>query len=189
MSEPTPIPPAQPNIGPVTARELESQASEGQGPVTEAPVQQEYYMTEVRERWYFPDKITYIEFKKLLEGGKAEFERRTQKDAILERRTQNVRIGMDPAAERHELIRTCVTDWNLIRGGQLVPFNVKNLNDWLRVADPGMVEELAKAIRKLNPWLGGEPTIQEIDDQIAELHELRAQLVEKEQQNLSSDSR
>ena len=83
-------------------------------------------------------------------------------------------------SERHELIKACVVGWNLTRGGQPVPFNQVNLNDFLTLTDPTIVEGLEKAIRKANPWLLGEMSVADIDKEISNLQEMREVAAKRE---------
>lgn len=136
------------------------------------------------QKWFFPDGKQYIEFKRLNEGEKTRFQQQTNRDITLERQSGNARVKMDPASERHALIEASVTGWNLRRGGEDVPFSKgspgSNLGQWLQVANPVHVERLEFEIRKANPWLQAEMTVEEIDKQIADLTELRTQAVERE---------
>ncbi len=135
-------------------------------------------------KYFFPDGITFLELKAMNEGEKSKFQKETQRDLVLEKNSGNARFKMDPATERHELIKSSVVGWNLTRNGVPVPFDNKGranpLNDFLELADPKVVEEIELAIRKLNPWLLNELTVTEIDNQIEELKELREVAVERE---------
>ena len=87
---------------------------------------------------------------------------------------------MDAAQERHELIRTCVTGWNLYRGGSPIPFGERALKDFLELTDPRLVEDLEKAIRKANPWLLGEMSSEDIQKEIDNLEEMKKVAEERE---------
>jgi hypothetical protein len=89
-------------------------------------------------------------------------------------------MKMDQAQERHELIRTCVTDWNLYRGGQPIPYSEKALKDWLELTNPKLVEDLEKEIRKINPWLLGEMSSEDIQREIDSLNEMLVVAQERE---------
>lgn len=146
-----------------------------------APVSQgNYWGFQQLERFTFPDGITFIEFKVMNEGDKVAFQKRTSRDLVLNR-AGDARMKMDAGGERHELIRTCATGWNLVRGdNELVPFSTRVLDQWLDVADPRLVEKLELAIRKANPWLLGEMSSEDIKKEIENLEEMLKVAEERE---------
>lgn len=140
----------------------------------EVAVQANYFGFQAREQFTFPDGITYIEFEKMNEGSKRRFQDKTSRDLVVERQSGNARMSVLQGTERHELIKACVTDWNLIGpGGTPIAFTKQLLDQWLSVADPMIVEDLEKAIRKANPWLLAEMTVADIDREIENLQEMR----------------
>jgi len=143
-------------------------------------VQQDYFGFSASDKFFFPDKMTYIEFTKMNEGKKKDYQDKTSKDLVLERTSGNARMTVLQGSERHELIKACVVGWNLTRGGQPVPFNQVNLNDFLTLTDPTIVEGLEKAIRKANPWLLGEMSVADIDKEISNLQEMREVAAKRE---------
>lgn len=148
----------------------------------------DYFGFQATERYTFPDGLTWLEFQVMNEGQKLKFQKATGRDIVLNR-AGDARMRVDPGAERHELIKTCVVDWNLSRGGQLVPFNMKSLSDFLQLADPKIVENIENAIRKANPWLLGEMSASDIRRQIEELEEQEKQALEREAGERSSGSK
>jgi len=145
-------------------------------------VQHDYFGFTHTEKFYFPDGITYFEIQKMNEGQKSKFQKSTQRDLTLEKGSGNAKFSMDPARERHELIKSSVISWNLTRGGQPIPFDARGraIQDFLDLGDPQIVEDIELFIRKLNPWLLNDLTVEEIDKQIQELQELRVTVEEKE---------
>lgn len=142
--------------------------------------QQDYFGFQHIEQYVLPDGISYFELQAMNEGQKSKFQKVTQRDMILEKGSGNARFRIDPAVERHELIIASVTGWNLRRGEQAMMFSERNLKEFLQLANPKIVEGLELAIRKLNPWLLADATVEEIDKQIEELQELRVIAVERE---------
>lgn len=153
------------------------------------PAQADYFGFQEFETFTFPDGQSWIQFQKLNEGLRARFQKSSSRDLVLERGSGNARMKVDPAADRHALIIASCTDWNLKRQGQPVLFSERNLKEFLTLANPVVVEDLEKAIRKANPWLMGEMTVEDIDKEIENLQELRAELVEREAGKLSSSDR
>lgn len=160
---------------------------------TSAPQPDDYWGFGDTRKWFFPDGVQWIEFKVMNEGEKTKFQRETSRDITLMRNTGDARVKVDAATERHQLIETCVTDWNMYRQGSAVPFSKTGpgatLQQWMQVADPELVAKLEFEIRKANPWLQAEMTTEEIDKQISDLKELREQAEKREQGEASSSSR
>lgn len=153
-----------------------------------APQQDNYWGFYATERFWFPDKVTFIEFKVMSEGDKVKFQSKTSRDVILNR-AGDARLRMNQGSERHELIKTCATAWNLVRGDEIVPFSERILQQWLDVADPKIVEDLELAIRKANPWLLGEMTSEDIQKEIDNLEEMLKVAKEREAGEASSSNR
>jgi len=165
------------------------------GPGVDLPVQKQvdYFGFAETSRYTFPDGVTFFELKAMNEGEKSKFQKMTQRDLVLEKGSGNARFKMDPATERHELIKASVVGWNLMRNGTPVPFEqtgrANPLNDFLELANPKVVEEIELAIRKLNPWLLNDMSVEDIDKQIEELQDLRKVAVEREAGEASSSNK
>jgi hypothetical protein len=148
--------------------------------------QVDYFGVDERHRFDLPDGKSWIEFKVLNEGEKSEWEKSTQGDVVFERNSGNARMRPNSADARHKLITLAVTDWNLKRRdkqtGRMEQVSIAHgLRDWLRYTNPKLVVDLEAAIRKQNPFLIVDLTIEEIDKQIEELQEQRKLLVERQQ--------
>lgn len=154
-----------------------------------ASTQVDYFGFQAQERYVLPDGKSWIEVKILNEGDKAKFQKRTQRDVVLERGSGNAKFKMDPSEERHELIRASVTDWNLTRNDVPIPFGKRPLDDFLTLANPKVVEDLESFIRKLNPWLAGEMSVEDIDAEIARLEELKKDIQARDAGEEYSSSR
>jgi hypothetical protein len=147
---------------------------------TEVVQQADYFGFQETRRFVFPDKISYIEFTVMNEGRKAEFQKRTNKDLIMERQSGNARMKVDPGGDRWALIIASCTGWNLKRMGEMVPFAERNLREWLELANPKLVEDLEKEIRKANPWLLAEMSSEDIQREIDNLTEMLEAAKERE---------
>jgi hypothetical protein len=161
-----------------------------------------YYSFDERERWYFPDGIQWIEFKKLTEGDRARYLKATRSDVHLNQKSGEARIPFDQSADRRELLLASITDWyiaSFVTGRpQLVPFQPTTnssgkpvlggvVSQWIQSANPEILASLEKAIRKYNPWLLNEMSVEQIDKEIADLQELRvaAEKREEEERNFA----
>jgi hypothetical protein len=144
----------------------------------------EYWGTDERFR-YELEGGQFFECKVMNEGDKTKFQKSTNQDLTIGR-DQTAKIKMDPASERHQLIKASVVGWVLYKDGLVVDFNTRILEQWLQVAPPKIVEDLEFVIRKNNPWMQAEMTTEEIDKEIERLYELRKQVVEREAGEVSS---
>lgn len=152
----------------------------------EQQVYADYWGVDERERYYFPDGVQYIEFKIMNEGDKVKFQKLTNQDIVLSRRDDSARMKIDAATERHTLIKTCVTGWNMYTKNQPVAYSPQMLEKWLQVAPPKLVEELEKAIRDANPWMLDEMEPEDIDKEIDRLLELKKQVIDRKAGETSS---
>jgi len=145
-----------------------------------------YWGTDEKHKHYLPDGVQYFEFKIMNEGDKSKFQKLTNTDLVVDR-NNTAKVKMDPVAERHTLIETSVCDWYLYTpktkdpGSEMVlaTFNTAMLKSWLQVAPPKIVEDLELAIRKANPWMQAEQTVEMIDEEIERLHDLRKAAIER----------
>jgi hypothetical protein len=158
-------------------------------PVNENPAFEDYWGFEDKTRWYFPDGKQWIEHKRMNEGDKAKFQRKTTKDFIVERQSGDARMKVDPAAERWELLKTCVVDWFIYRNGRPEPFSPGIFDSWLQHADPKIIESLEKEIRKNNPWLLQNMSSEDIQKEIDNLLEMKEVAIEREKGEDSSGTR
>jgi hypothetical protein len=148
----------------------------------------DYFGFDETHEFTFPDGVSKMYFKAMNEGDRARYQRETNRDVQLERSTGNARIKTDPAGERRALIVSSVTGWNLKRflNGKLtdVPFSKgskgANLEQFLDNANPKLVDALEDAIRKANPWLIEDMSIEDIDKEIDRLKDLREEKVKLE---------
>lgn len=170
-------------------------------PASDAPVlpgqdesYEDYFGFDKTEVYTLPDGKQQIFFKVMNEGQKVKFQQKTNRDIHVNRGTNDMRIKADPAGERQALIESSVTGWSLKRrnpsSGQWenAPFSNTGspgdeLHKWLAIANPKIVEELEDAIRKANPWLQADMTVEQIDEEIQRLHDLRAEVVTKNEKD------
>lgn len=147
----------------------------------------DYFGFDERERWFFPDGKQWIEFKKLTEGDRAKFLKATRSDVHLNQKSGEARLSFDQSRERKELLMHSICDWHMMKrtvkngetGWVHIPFSPNTsgggiLSQWIDSANPAVLGNLEKAIRKCNPWLLNELTVEQIDKEIADLQELRA---------------
>lgn len=150
--------------------------------------QADYFGFESIHTFTLPDGSSWIKFRTLNEGQKAEWEKATQGDVVFERSSGNARMKMRSVEARHQLITLACVEWNLKRNGKDVPIS-HGLRDFLKYADPKLVLDLERAIRKENPFLMTDMSVEEIDKAIEELQEQREIALERERGEGNSPSR
>lgn len=138
---------------------------------------------------YLPDNKQFIQHKVFNEGQKRKYQNSVNRDVVIQRATGDAKMRMAPGDERHELLKNAITGWNLFRSGQPVPFTPRNLNEFLDLAPPKIIDLIEKDIRKQNAWLLQEMSVEDIDKEIANLQEMREVRVKDEAGKVDSVSR
>lgn len=149
-------------------------------------VQHDYFGADVSWKFYLPDGVSYIEHKKLTEGERARFQNETNHGIKLDRRTEEAELKTKPGADRHALLKIAVVGWNLKRGGASVPFRPLDIVDTLSKLPPELIDGLEADIRRRNPWMTADVTVEAIDKEIAFLQELREEKLIEEQGKAAS---
>lgn len=149
----------------------------------------DYFAAPKPERWYLPDGIQYFEFQELREGGKAAYEKATNKDIRVQRSTGDARLSVDPATQRQTLIRLSVTDAYLLqsdgRGGQQeIPFNKerpgKFWENLFTFFPASLIDKFHQEIVKANAWLAADDDLDALKEERDRLDE-RIERAEEEQ--------
>lgn len=162
---------------------------EGDAPLVDDEESREvdYFGFDKSHVFTMPNGRQQIFFKSMNEGAKADFQKTTSRDLRVQRSSGDALVKMDQAAERHTLIMKSVTGWTLRRRNpktqawENAPFDQSTLRRFLDTADPQIIEDLEKEIRKANPWMLDEMSVEEIDKEIASLQEMRAAAVKREE--------
>lgn len=164
------------------ARTLQAMADAGVS--TDEYNQVDYFGFEETHRVYLDDGKSYIEHSTLNEGARRQYMNRVNREVRLQK-GGDAYMKMATGDERHELLKQAITGWNLVTAhkstGKLEPiqFTPGNLSKFLDAARPGDIDKIEKDVRDKNPWLLGDVTVEDIDEQIAELTELRQKKVEE----------
>jgi len=151
----------------------------------------DYFAEPITHRFDLPDGIQYFEYQELLEGGKAKYERKTNRDIRVQRSTGDARLSVDAATQRQELIRLSVVGANVYapdkHTGKLVklPFNRESSTAfWDRVFQSfpaKIIQNLHEEIVKVNEWMAADDDIEalkeqreQLDDRIKRAEEVQA---------------
>lgn len=164
------------------------------GQTIDEPAFEDYFGFNETRKWYFPDGKQYIEFKIMNQGARDNFQSKNSRDVRLFKTSGDASIKVDPSIERAILFQESVVGWFVVkrnpstgefeaqafdRGGKPVAGGA--FEQWLKGANPKLISDLEAAIRKANPWLHAELTVKDIDEQIAELQEMREEAVRREE--------
>ncbi len=141
-------------------------------PTTEK-VQADYFAFDVTHTVMLPDGISYIQHKEMTEGQRKKYLNQINRDVVIHRQTGDARMRMAPGDERHALLNTAITGWNLQKDGQPIPFSESNLRKFLESAPPRVIDLIEKEVRKANAWLIEDMSVEDIEKEIKTLEELR----------------
>jgi hypothetical protein len=168
------------------------------GPATEAPVSYEdYWGVNETFKYFLPDGKQYFEVRPMDEGGKSMFQKMTNKGIRMNQRTQDATIDMDPAQERHTLIKQSVVGWLIMQRdprGEWSPFpcptderlRKNNLDVILEKFNPKAIQDLEFFIRQKNPWMQADMDVEEIDKEIDRLVQLKKDVTDQKAGEASS---
>jgi hypothetical protein len=166
--------------------EIERQARlhaelEAAGISTEETMQVDYFGFEETENVFLPDGKSYITIAALNEGGRRRYLNRVNREVRIAKQTGDAVMQLANGDERRILLAEAVVGWNLVakdRTGNIVavPFKDQKLNEWLDKANPTIVDIVDKAVRKQNPWLMQDVTL---DDLLKQRDELDEQIEKK----------
>lgn len=132
-----------------------------------------------------PDGKQWMSFHAMNEGEKRSFQQKTTRDFVIDSKTRDTRVSVDPGTERRILIETCLDDWCVYRNGKKVPgaessnqFKVA-VGDFLSLADPSVIEKIERFVRDLNPWLLDNISVEDIDEEIQRLEQQKRIIQER----------
>lgn len=148
---------------------------------------EDYFGFDDSKKYLLPDGKQYIIFKAMNEGDRVKYESQISRDIKFNRRTDDASMRMNTGEDRHALIRSSVTGWNMVRrnGNSWEPVAFTEgrggtFEQWLLKADPKIVNGLSDAIREANGWMIDEMTVEAIDEEIKRLEDLRKIVLERE---------
>lgn len=172
---------------------------ETQNPVqAAAEVQYEdYWGTQEEHKFFLPDGKQHFTVVPLNEGGKTRFQKLTNKGIRMNQKSQEAHLDVDPAAERHTLIKESVTSWLIMQrspDGTFSPFpcsenesqRKRSLEVLLEKFNPKVVQDLEFFIRSKNPWMQDDMEVEQIDEEIDRLNDLRKAAIERKAGEASS---
>lgn len=151
-----------------------------------APDTQNYWGNVTRHKHYLPDGVQYIEFEPMTEGARSKYQTATQTEMTMNQNTKSSTMKFNVARDRRALIDNSVKGWFMFgpQGQELGPNQFERgqytFDKWLQQADPKIVEDLEKAIRKSNAWLQSDLDADEIQEEIARLEQQLGEVRDRE---------
>lgn len=151
-------------------------------------VQVDYFGAGTEHTVTLPDGVSTMTHKTLMEGDKRKYMNAVNRDLKINRKSQDATLKLAPGDDREALLRLAIVGWSLIKDGAPVPFTPQNLGIVLDKFPPDVLDVVEKDIRKHNAWLLAEISIEDIDEEIKNLTELREQKVAESEGNGGSSS-
>lgn len=159
-----------------------------------------YWGVDETFKYFLPDNKQFFEIKPMDEGGKAKFQKMTNKGVRMNQRSQEATIDVDPANERHTLIKESVVGWRLMQRGpdgswSEFPCSAdanlrrRGLDQILTSFNPKAIQDLEFFIRTKNPWMQADMDVEQIDEEIDRLVEMKKQVLEQKAGEGSSANR
>lgn len=149
--------------------------------------QEDYFGFDEQHSVTLPDGRSYILHQTLNEGARRKYMNQQNREVKLQKVTGDAILKMATGEERLALLTSAISGWNLVRKNpktgdiEPVPFNERNLKEFLEKANPKVVDLIDTDVRKHNPWLTADVTIEDIDKQIAELEEMKENKIKEDE--------
>ncbi len=164
------------------------QAMADAGEATSTPVQANYFGFAQTHRVMLPDNESWVEHNTLNEGGRRQYLDAVNREVRLQKTTGDAIMKMASGSERKILLEAAIVNWNLVGpDGKAMGFSKGSggsaLSQFLDKADPSIIDIIEKDVRKKNPWLMADLSVEDIDKQISELQEMRDVKIKEEEGN------
>jgi hypothetical protein len=161
---------------------------------------EDYWGVQETYKYFLPDGKQYFEVRPMDEGGKSMFQKMTNKGIRMNQRTQDATIDMDPADERHTLIKQSVVGWKIMQHGPDGSWSEfpcppdesrrkNSLNTILEKFNPKAIQDLEFFIRQKNPWMQADMDVEEIEKEIDRLVQLKKDVTEQKAGEAGSANR
>lgn len=148
-----------------------------QPPMQEVSGAIDYFACDETYKVMLPDGVQWLECKTLNEGDRKKYQSSVNRDLTIKKSTGDAQLRLSQGEERHALIQAAVKDWYVLRNGNPVPFTKGSRNgaleNFLEKVPPSIVDHIFKHISEKETWLNGDITVEDIDEQISQLNELR----------------
>ena len=150
-------------------------------------MQVDYFGFDLTERVGLPDGVSYVDIKALNEGERRKYLNDANREVKVQKRSGDAIMRLATGDERTNLLERAIVGWNFVssngKSGDLQPvaFSPANLKRFLEAADPRVIDHIEKRVREMNKWLVADISVEDIDAQIEDLQQLRADKVLEEE--------
>lgn len=168
------------------AAAIESNLAAAGQPTTEE-VYEDYFGFSDTERVTLPDGHSFIEFKVMNEGDRRQYLNAQNRKVTIRKGSGDAEMELAPGDDKYNLLKLTIVNWNLRRAGQPVPFNKKELDNFLNGANPRVIDLIHREVTLKHPWLLDQMTLEDIDKEIENLHKMREVVEKNEAGNVTSD--
>lgn len=151
------------------------------GVATSERVQDDYFGFDTTEKVSLPDGVSWIEFKILNEGDRARYLNAQNRKVTIRKGSGDAELEMAPGEDRKNLLSIAIVGWNLVRNGEPVRFTAGNLNQFLQLANPEIVDLIHKEVTLAHPWLLDDMTLEQVDQEIENLQAIRNKIQDREE--------
>lgn len=144
----------------------------------DVPQTVDYFATTDTHEVLLPDGVQWVRVKEMNEGERKKYQNQTNRDVRMNRKTQELVLKSAVGDDMHLLLQMAIVDWYVVRAGQSLAFTRHSLEQALDSWPPTVVDHIARAVRKYNPWLTG--TEDDLDAMREEYKELGERITELE---------
>src|SRR5690349_8957804 len=143
------------------------EAMRAAGVATEETMQVDYFGFDETEHVFLPDGKSYVSISALNEGGRRQYLNRVNREVRVQKQTGDAVMQLANGDERMILLTQAITGWNLVRRnkstGEIQPLKCDEgkIRDFLTSASPTIIDIIDKAVRKQNPWLLNDVTLED----------------------------
>jgi hypothetical protein len=151
-----------------------------------------YWGVDETFKFWLPDNKQYFEIRPMDEGRKVKFQKMTNKAVRMNQRTEEASFDIDPAEERHTLIKESTVSWLIMQRDETGGWSEypcppstdtrfkRSLEQLLDKFNPKVVQDLEFFIRQKNPWMQSDMTVEDIDKELDRLQQMRRDKVRQE---------
>ena len=143
------------------AEVLASLSASGGGALEDHPVE-DYFAPGSVYVVPLPNGRDSISHKSLSEGDLRNYRKNTNRDVTLKRTTGEASIKLASGEDRYELLKIAICDWNLHRGDTPYAYSPNNIETVLKVFPPHILDLVEADVRKQNPSLRTDATIEDL---------------------------
>jgi len=156
--------------------ERTNQAMRDAGVAVDEAMQVDYFGFEETQNVIMPDGKSYVIIQALNEAGRRAYLNRVNREVRITKQTGDAVMQLANGSERQILLSHAVVGWNFVTRDKVgnmvpVPYSERKLTEWLEKANPNIVDIVDKAVRKQNPWLMADVTLEDLLKQREELDE------------------